>query len=136
MTSQRYMLIKTTDDQTGKKFRVVFPNMQPIREKVQASYKTIGGKRDIYQGPIYRAIQVMFKVRETEDETGYGDKEDLRNIYDRNTPVGSRLIITDNYGETYDAYWMGPWQEIPWTSVLEGHNAWFSVNAYFEIDID
>jgi hypothetical protein len=130
------MLIKTSDDQTGKKFRVVFPNMIPIREKMMDSRKTPGGKRDIHIGPIYRAIQVMFKVRETETETDYGDKQDLIDIFDRVTPVKSVLTITDNYGETYNAYWIGAWQEIPWTYSLEGENAWFSVNAYFEISAE
>ena len=120
---------------SAKKFRVIFQGYEPLLDKVQSIQTTVDGNLDAAFGGIYETHTYNIKVREEENETGFGNKKELESYYRLNNPHGSPsniLILTDHYGGNHNIYMVGQHLPLPLGVVIEGPDAYFIVKCTFK----
>jgi hypothetical protein len=128
-SSRKYIrLLDSTG--SGSAFRVVQGGFKPIKEKTGEINKTAGGSFDHAVGDIYETFQYIIWVRDTEVDTGYGDRAELDRIYALNNPNGSPsnvITLEDHFNQQYDCYMAGQNIPEPLTTTISGQYAWFYI---------
>jgi hypothetical protein len=113
---------------SGGKFRVPEGGYNPVRDKSGAVNRTADGGIDHAVGAIYEIHQYNIWVRDTELESGYGDKEELKRLFGLNNPNGTpnnRITFYDHFGNQHTVLMIGQEKLQPATVYLSGDSAWF-----------
>ena len=130
-----HIILENSNASLIKKFRVIFQGYKRVKSKPKDFQKTIGGKIDYAVGTIFQRWEFMIKVRESEIESDYGDKDDLETFFDYNSPRGtpSNIIsMTDHYGVDHDVLMLGSFDEKTLGVNITGTTAWFHVACVFQ----
>ena len=130
-----HIILENSNASLNKKFRVIFQGYKRTKSKPKDFKKTIGGKIDYAVGTIYQAWMFTIKVRETESESGYGDKDDLETFFDYNAPQGTPsniITMTDHFGVDHDVLMLGTFDEKTLGVNITGTTAWFHVLCTFQ----
>ena len=110
MTHYKYFVLTNSNSSLSKRFRVISTMYGPVLEKSQSINHTLNGGIDISQGDIHETHTYGVRVRETEPDTNYGDRDDLKAFFMLNDPNGTPsdlITLTDHYGTNYDVYMTG-----------------------------
>ena len=135
MATYNYIVLQNSDASLTKRFRVIFQGYKRIKSKPKDFDKTIGGKIDYAVGTVFQQWQFVIKVRETESEANFGDKDDLETFFDYNNPQGTPsnvITMTDHYGVNHNVLMLGDFSEQPLSVSIEGTTAWFHVVCIFQ----
>lgn len=132
MTTTRYFTFTASDNSLSKNFRVVQSSYNPTYEKKGAVRTTLNGKWDISAGGIYLRHEYIVKVRDQEDETNMGTKDDLLTffMYNQPNPVSgpsSKITMIDHYGNWHYVKIHGDTSPIPLGVSLTGYFAWYNM---------
>ena len=85
-----YITLRSSDSSIDKKFRVLATDYDDgTPEKAGTVKRTLGGGIAHSVGGIYYSWAPTIRVRHTEGEPGYGDLQDLIDLYELNNPVGT-----------------------------------------------
>ena len=134
MTHYKYFVLTNSNASLSKRFRVIATMYVPTLEKAQSINHTLDGGIDISQGDIHETHSYGIRVRETESDENYGDREDLKAFYMLNNPNGTPsdlITLTDHYGTNYDVYMIGQFNQSLMGVEIEGADAWFLVQVEF-----
>lgn len=129
-----YITLDNSNSSLTKRFRVIFNGYKRLKSKPKDFDKTIGGKIDYAVGTIFQQWEFTIKVRETEDEANYGDKDDLETFFGYNNPQGTPsnvITMTDHWGTDHDVLMIGDFDEQTLGVSLVGTTAWFHVICRF-----
>lgn len=128
-SSRKYIeLLDSTG--SGSAFRVVQGGWKPTQVKTGEVNKTAGGGIDHAVGDIYQIFQYVIWVRDTETETGYGDRAELERIYALNNPNGTPsnvITLKDHFNQEFDCLMVGEMVPQPLTTIISGEYAWFYI---------
>lgn len=131
MAQVDHIWFKTSDNGAtlSKKFRVLQQDYDDgTLEKTESVNKTIGGGIDHSVGAIYKTWSMIVKVRHTETETDYGDKDDLEYFYSLNNPGGTPsndITFIDHHQVTYTVHTVGKLTKNLLGCQVEGECAWY-----------
>lgn len=134
MPAYGYFILKTSDNAIEKKFRVVYNGYSRILKKNGGVDDTIDGDIDVSVGSIKERHQYIVRVREDEEEEGFGDKYDLEYFFRLDDPNGTpsnKIKFTDHYGNEHEVFMMGEFAEQTIGIMIIGETAWFFVNCLF-----
>ena len=130
-----HIILDNSNSSLTMKFRVIFNGYKRTKTKPKDFQKTIGGKIDYAVGTIFQAWMFTIKVRESEIEAGYGDKDDLETFFDYNLPQGTPsniITMTDHFGNDHDVLMLGTFEEQTLGVNITGTTAWFHVLGHFQ----
>ena len=131
MAAVDYIWLKTSDAGAtlSKKFRVLQQDYDDgTLERSESLDKTVGGGIDHSIGAIYKTWSMIIKVRETESEADYGDKDDLEYLYGLNNPNGTpsdSITFIDHHQVEYTVHMVGKMTKNLLGCEIEGTDAWF-----------
>ena len=128
-SSRKYVRLLDSNG-SGSAFRVVQGGYKPILEKTGEINKTAGGSFDHAVGDIYTSFQYIIWLRDTEDDVGYGDREELERVYGLNNPNGTPsnvITLEDHFNNQYGCYMVGTHVPEPLTTTISGEYAWFYI---------
>ena len=129
MPEYRYITIKTSDNQQYK-FKVVQAENIESFVKTGSAEETIDGGLDITMGKVRTTWNYIIRLRYEETEPGYGNYNDLKNLFKLTNPRATRsskLTLIDHYGEQHDVRMVGEMTPYPLTTILTGDTAWYHV---------
>jgi hypothetical protein len=112
---------------------VVQGGYKPTKDKKQNITETIQGGLDVAVGSMYEQHSYLIRLRQQEEDSNFGTKDDLDFFYSLMDPAptsgspGLLITLTDHYGATKHGYMDGQFTPEPVTTVLEGIYAWFMV---------
>ena len=132
MTTTRYFTLTASDNSLSKYFRVVQSGYNPTLEKKGAVRTTLNGNWDISQGGIYTRHEWIIKVRDQEDESGFGDLADLLTFFNYNQPnpisgPSNKITMIDHYGVSRYVKIHGDTSPVPLGVALDGYFAWYNM---------
>lgn len=137
MATNKYISLKSSDDQFDFQFMVVEGGYHPIKEKKQSMDTTLDSDVDIAQGGIYTRHEYTLRVREEEaGGSNFGTLSDLDTLWSLSNPNATpsdRLTLTDHFGNTFTVVMMGDYSPEPFTTVLEGLYAWYYVKIILQV---
>jgi len=131
--SNQYIVIADSVPTKTKRFRVVQGGWKPTMNKRQTINETIDGDLDICLGSIYKTLQYVVRLGETENDTNYGTKAELEYFFSLNNPSpttgqpSNLLSITDHYGTSMTGYMVGQLTPEPMTTIISGEYAYFLI---------
>jgi hypothetical protein len=134
-----YIIIADSVPTRSKRFRVIQGGWKPTLSKRQTFNETIDGGLDACIGSIYKSIQYIFRLSETEEDTNYGTKGDLEYFFCLNDPSpapgspSNLLTIIDNYETTMHGFLVGNFTPEPLTTIISGTYAWFMTPVEIKI---
>jgi len=134
MTHYKYFTLTNSNSSLSKRFRVIASMYVPTLEKAQSINHTLDGGIDISQGDIHETHVYGVRVRETEPDEDYGDKDDLKAFYMLNDPNGTPsdlITLTDHFGIDYDVYMTGQFGQALMGIEIEGTDAWYLIQVQF-----
>lgn len=142
MTINRYFTLTNSISTLSKRFRVVLGGYNPRYEKKGSVRTTLDGKYDIAQGGVYVQHEYIIKVRQQEEDSDYGTKDDLLTFFSYNQPnpppgpsgpdtPSNRLTMVDHEGTQHTVVIHGETSPQPLTVVLEGTTAWYNMKILF-----
>jgi hypothetical protein len=105
-------------------------------QKTQTKSTTIGGGLDITMGGVYEIHDYVIRVSHDDQEAGYANYDTLEYLYRLNNPNGTPsnvISFTDHYGNTFDAYLTGDFNDDLLGCEIEGEQAWWTVRTRIEI---
>ena len=135
MPTVDYIWLKTSDLSLSKKFKVIAQDYDDgTLEKSEEVNKTIGGGIDHSVGAVYKTWSPIIRVRHTETETDYGDKDDLEYFYELNNPNGTPsndITFIDHHSTEYTVHTVGKLSKNAMGCQLDGECAWFLYRLQF-----
>jgi hypothetical protein len=133
MVQYPYIILETNDGGAtiSKYFRVVAQGYNDgMLSKSQSVKKTIGGGIDASTGEVYQSWNPVIRVWHTETEAGYGDLQDLKDLYSLNDPGGTPSNVInfyDNHGTQHNVLMLGDFKKQLVGTDIEGEQASFFV---------
>lgn len=132
MTTQKYFTWANSNATVTKKFRVLMSGHIRVLQKAMNIDYDLDGSPDVSMGSVREQYQFIVKVRHTEDEIGYGTKDDLEYFYRLNNPNGTPspvITMTTHLGVVKNIILVGTFEESALGVMLEGNTAWFNVKT-------
>jgi len=129
MTQVDYIWLKTSDLSIEKKFRVITQDYDDgTLDRSEEINKTVGGGIDHSVGAIYKTWSMIIRVRHTETEENYGDRQDLEDFYSLNNPSGTPsndITFIDHHQVEYTVHIVGKMTKNLLGCEIEGEYAWY-----------
>ena len=131
MAQVDYIWLKTSDSGAtlSKKFRVLQQDYDDgTLEKAENINRTIGGGVDHSVGGVYMTWSMVIRVRHTETETDYGNKDDLEYLWGLNNPNGTPsndITFIDHHQVQYTVHTVGKLTKNLLGCQVEGECAWY-----------
>ena len=103
--------------------------------KAQSTKRTLGGGLSHSVGGIYYSWTPIIKVRHTESVSGYGNLQDLTDLFELNNPNGTPSnIITfiDHHNVSRNVIMPGDFRKSTLGSAIEGTEAWHIVRLVLQ----
>jgi len=132
-----YILMTNSNSSLSKKFYVVPEGFNEMLKKKYTAAETIDGGLDVTVGQVYDRRYYTVRVRQAEDEEGFGDLEDLKTFYSYNDPNGtpSNLITFRDHYYGVDTSEMYIWLLGDFSKSIIG-NAVIGGNAYALVKLE
>ncbi len=128
-----YIILRSSDSSIDKKFKVLAPDYDDgTPEKAGTAKKTLGGGISVSVGGIYYSWNPTIRVRHTESEAGYGDLQDLTDLYELNNPNGTPsnvITFIDHHNVDHLVYMVGSLKKAVLGSEIEGTEAHYIVRV-------
>lgn len=125
-----------TENPLDKKFAVLYEGYKPRLTKRANLEETINGGMDAQFGAIYDVRDYVIRVRYTENETEWGDLEDLRAFFVLNNPNGNPsnvITLCDHFDDEYQVWMVGDFQENILSVEVDNEEAWYNVRVLLQI---
>lgn len=134
--SNNYIVLETSDASFNKKFKVISGDYDDgTPDKAGTARRTIGGGISYSVGAVYNSWRPTIRVRQVENESGFGDLSDLQYFYSLNNPNGvpSNLItFVDHHGISRVVVMPGSFKKQVLTTAIEGTEAIYIVQLNFQ----
>jgi hypothetical protein len=128
MAINRYITLQNAGATLTKRFRVMFEGFQPDINRIQNSQPTLSGKMDTQYGATnIRTWQMVFRVKETEADSNYGDRADIETFFGYNSPPNTNITFTDHAGTEFTVTIMGAYSPKLQVADYSAADAWWAV---------
>jgi len=128
-----YIVLQSSNSSISKKFRVLSKDYDDgTPEKSGTPKKTLGGGMSYSVGGIYYSWSPTIRVKHTESESGYGDLQDLIDLYELNNPNGTPsnvITFIDHHNVSHSVLMLGSLRKATLGSEIEGGEAHFIVRV-------
>lgn len=139
MATTEYITLTTSGSEIEKKFYAILNGYTEVHEKNQTIEINISGNPLITNGGIFKRFSYVLKLSAEMEESGYGTKDDLKQIYLLNNPNGSPsdvIYLTDHYGVVHAVKFEGKLELTPLTTTIEGTDSYFYTPIKFIEAVD
>ncbi len=131
-----YIILRSSNSSIDKKFKVLAQDYDDgTLEKAQSAKRTLGGGISMSLGGIYQSWNPMIRVRHTETQSGYGDLQDLIDLYSLNNPNGTpsnQITFIDHHNVSRVVLIVGDLRKSVMGSEIEGEEAWSFVSVQLQ----
>ena len=136
MATTNYMTLTNSDASLAKKFKAIHGSYRNTLSKAQDIKRLVDGQLDVSVGSIQERYEMVLKVRDEEDVSGFGTRHDLETFYRYNDPGGSPsnvITLLDHFGDTKSIIMDGEFTPEPLSVVIEGTEAYFLIKVLFHV---
>jgi hypothetical protein len=127
MTTNSYIVLRSSDQEIGKKFKAI-QYAPSISRKGNVTQTSDG--LSVVIGISYDVHNMTLKVTDEVDDSDYGTRADLETYYRLNNPNGNPSCVleyTDHYGTEWNAVLIGDLAAQAVTTIIEGTLAYFYI---------
>lgn len=123
-----YITLSTSDNSISKKFYAIAMNYVEENARNQTVETNIEGNYLITNGGNHMAFSYLLKLSAEMEDTSFGTKADLRNLWLLNNPNGTPtdvITLIDHYGISHTVKFDKTLNLTPLTATIDGTDSFF-----------